>query len=139
MHMHDYACKILAWSGCGHILKVSRNRSSRKLNVRWIGPFKIIAKISSVAYKLRLPPNIKAHNVVHVSTLKRYLNRDDELNRPEAVIDDRYEAEYLIADRNRRGRKQYLVKWKGYADAESTWINEEDIDKGLIQGYLNGI
>ena len=112
-----------------------RNRESRKLNVRWLGPYEIIQKISPVAYKLKLPTNSKAHNAFHVSTLKPYFEQDDELDRPEAVIEDRYEVDYIITDRIHKKKKQYLVKWAGYSEAESTWINKEDIDPEITTQY----
>ena len=40
----------------------------------YCGTFKILAKVGSVAYQLSLPPNIKVHNVFHVSILKRYIH-----------------------------------------------------------------
>ena len=36
--------------------------------------FEILAKVGSVAYQLALPPNIKVHNVFHVSILKIYVH-----------------------------------------------------------------
>lgn len=38
-----------------------------KLTPRYIGPFKVIRRVRSVAYQLELPPMIsKVHNVFHV-------------------------------------------------------------------------
>jgi hypothetical protein len=46
------------------------NQPSKKLRERYIGPFKIAAVISPVAYKLHLPPSMsKVHPVFHVSKL----------------------------------------------------------------------
>nr|GEX52467.1 reverse transcriptase domain-containing protein [Tanacetum cinerariifolium] len=45
-----------------------------KLNPRYIGPFKIIAKVGTVAYRLELPEQLsRVHNMFHVSNLKKYL------------------------------------------------------------------
>ena len=46
-------------------------RSSQKLSFKFFGPYKIIARVGAVAYKLDLPPTSKIHNVVHVSQLKQ--------------------------------------------------------------------
>jgi len=45
-----------------------------KLSPRYIGPFDIIAQVSSLAYRLQLRESMKGvHNVFHVSMLKKYL------------------------------------------------------------------
>ena len=35
--------------------------------------------------------------------------------------DVEYEVESLLAVRTRRGRKEYLVHWKGYGSWEDSW------------------
>ena len=46
------------------------NQPRSKIRSRYIGPNKIIDKISSQAYKLDLPSNMKVHHVVHIGLLK---------------------------------------------------------------------
>ncbi|CAD6269357.1 unnamed protein product [Miscanthus lutarioriparius] len=45
-------------------------RSHHKLCFNYFGPFEIVAKIGSIAYKLALPPGSAVHLVFHVSLLK---------------------------------------------------------------------
>nr|GEV61871.1 putative reverse transcriptase domain-containing protein [Tanacetum cinerariifolium] len=43
-----------------------------KLNPRYAGPFKVLEKVRSVAYKLELPQELsRVHNTLHVSNLKK--------------------------------------------------------------------
>ena len=45
-----------------------------KLARRFCGPFEILDRMGLEAYKLVFPPTVKAHNVFHVSLLKRYIH-----------------------------------------------------------------
>lgn len=47
-------------------------RSNKKLSPRYYGPFKVIAKVGQVAYKLRLPETSQIHPVFHVLCLKPF-------------------------------------------------------------------
>ncbi|GJY06958.1 hypothetical protein Tco_0374012 [Tanacetum coccineum] len=43
-----------------------------KLNPRYVGPFKVLEKVGSIAYKLELPQELgRIHNTLHVSNLKK--------------------------------------------------------------------
>ena len=61
-------------------IKVKPNKISLRLGKyselapKYCRPFEILAKVGSVAYQLALPPNIKLHNVFHVSILKIYVH-----------------------------------------------------------------
>ena len=59
------------------LIKVRPKKSSlslgscAKLAPRYCGPFEILSRIGHVAYQLALPPNLKVHNVFHISILKK--------------------------------------------------------------------
>ena len=61
-------------------IKVNPKKSSlrlgkySKLAPIYCGSFEILAKVRPVAYQLAPPPNIKVHNVFHISILKRYVH-----------------------------------------------------------------
>ncbi|GJS92664.1 putative reverse transcriptase domain-containing protein [Tanacetum coccineum] len=58
--------KVSPWKGVVHFGKRG------KLNPRYVGPFKVLEKVGSVAYKLELPQEpSRVHNTFHVSNLKK--------------------------------------------------------------------
>ena len=56
----------------------TRVSGRRKLDPRYLGPFRIIERVGAVAYKLNLPSEMEAfHNVFHVSQLRKCLGTQD--------------------------------------------------------------
>ena len=55
---------------------VARFGERGKLSPRFIGPFEILERIGSVAYRLALPPSmLGVHEVFHVSMLRKLYSR----------------------------------------------------------------
>jgi hypothetical protein len=106
---------------------VDRQRPTRKLTPRFLGPYTITDVISSTAYKLDLPASLRIHPVFHISMLKEYKESED-FNRatppPPIILPDEseeYEVESILDKRTLKGKTQYLVKWLGYPLHDATW------------------
>jgi hypothetical protein len=50
-----------------------------KMTPQYCGPFEILYRVGLVAYRLALPPIVKAHNVFHVSLLKKYVHDSNHI------------------------------------------------------------
>ncbi|XP_008558947.1 chromo domain-containing protein cec-1 isoform X1 [Microplitis demolitor] len=48
-----------------------------------------------------------------------------------------YEVEKIISRRTIKGRRQFLVRWKGYDETSDTWENEKDLNcEQLIEDFM---
>ncbi|GJZ92264.1 putative reverse transcriptase domain-containing protein [Tanacetum coccineum] len=121
--------KVLPWKG------VVRFGKRGKLSPRYIGPFKILARVDHVAYTLELPKELKGiHSVFHVSNLKKCL-ADENLIIPldEIQLDDKLhfiEEPIEIVDREvKRLKKSRIpivkVHWNSQRGPKFTWECED--------------
>jgi len=114
-----------------------RTKGSRKLRAKFIGPFSITKRVSSTAYELDLPSNLKVHPVINLQYLKEYHSNPPKFPgrsepQPPPIMDAvnevlEYEVEKVVAHRDVRGSREYLIHWKGYEDHDDTWEPLENL------------
>ncbi|OIT32330.1 hypothetical protein A4A49_63358, partial [Nicotiana attenuata] len=111
----------------------------QNLICKYEGPFKIVAKVGKISYKLDMPSYLKIYHVFHASMLKSYHeDKDDpsrgQLSRAPMTITASYDREIeAIIDyqaRRKQGQKvtaMLLTHWKRQSPAEATWERYEDL------------
>ncbi|GJS39844.1 putative reverse transcriptase domain-containing protein [Tanacetum coccineum] len=119
--------------------RVVRFGKRRKLNPGYVGPFKVLEKVRSIAYKLELPQELsRVHNTFHVSNLKKCYS-----DKPLAVlleglhVDDKLyfmEEPVEIMDQEVKRLKQICipiikVRWNSRRGPEFTWERKDQFQK----------
>ncbi|GJS25447.1 putative reverse transcriptase domain-containing protein [Tanacetum coccineum] len=125
--------KVSPWKGAVHFGK------REKLSPRYIGPFKILARVGPVAYTLELHEELKGiHSTFHVSNLKKCLAKGDVvILMDEIQLDDKLhmiEELVEVVDREVKRLKQSripIVKvcWNSQRGPKFTWEHEDQIKK----------
>ena len=108
--------------------------SCAKLSPRYCGPFEVLEIIGPVAYRLALPASTRAHNVFHVSLLKKYIHDPNQVINWD-VIQVESEGEFPVEPMRILNRKvtmlqnraigQVKVQWRHYSRKEAMWELED--------------
>ncbi|GJV29029.1 putative reverse transcriptase domain-containing protein [Tanacetum coccineum] len=125
--------KVSPWKG------VIRFSKRGKLNHRCIGPFKILDRVGTLAYRLKLPEQLsRVHSTFHVSNLKKcFVDEPLAIPLDEIQIDDKLnfiEELVEIMDREVKQLKQnripiVKVRWNSRRGPEFTWEREDQMKK----------
>jgi hypothetical protein len=117
----------------GSLVKLSTRNlrlKDKKLQPRWIGPFRILRRIGSQAYQLALPEKYaRLHDVFPIQAIEKFNPRDDQplLPLPDLEDDEEWEIEEVKDKATIKGSTHYLVKWEGWPTEYNQWIPEKDM------------
>jgi hypothetical protein len=123
---------------------IKTTRPSNKLDHRLLGPFKIIKRVSDLAFTLDLPPTMKIHPTFGVSLLQPYKEgHPGQTQAPPPLVELDHEGqEQFIPERildggqNDDGSFSYLVKWEGYTQQHNSWEPYDSLkDTEVFKAY----
>ena len=124
---------------------VFKERPTKKLTERYVGPYVIEEVVSSNAVKLRLPSSMRIHPVVNVSRIVRYKEQikgqKKEEGKPVEVEGvEEWEVEKILNKKKMRGVEKYLVRWKDFTAEGDTWERKENLKNAeeLIEEFERG-
>jgi hypothetical protein len=135
-------CRPLEFEVGNHVyLRVSPMKGVKgfgvkgKLAPRYIGPFPILEKCGTIAYKLDQPPPLAGvHDIFHVSQLKKCLKAPLNIVLPKVTL---LEADLLYPEHpikvldqkdrvmRRKTIKFFKIQWSNHSEEEGTWESED--------------
>jgi hypothetical protein len=126
--------------------RVKRFGVKGKLAPRYIGPFPILEKCGTMAYKLNLPPSLDGvHDIFHVSQLMKCLNKPMNIMLPEVTL---LEANLLYPEHpikvldqkdrvtRRKTIKFFNIQWSNHSEEEATWESEDYVHSHHLGSIL---
>ncbi|MEZ0209072.1 MAG: DDE-type integrase/transposase/recombinase, partial [Candidatus Paceibacterota bacterium] len=127
--------------------EIKSRKEFPKMDLPFMGPFRITKVISDVAFKLALPAGTRLHNVFHVSQLEKFVERSEG---PKQLLPANLLPEDITADpsmeliptlvldsRVHYGKKQYLVRAANCSHENDTWIDQSLVPPVLIERFLH--
>ncbi|TKA68421.1 hypothetical protein B0A49_13253, partial [Cryomyces minteri] len=114
---------------------IKTTRPSKKLDWKWLGPYKVKRVVSPYAYQLESPRTVRVHDVFHTNLLRPAttdsIPGQRQLPPPPIIVDgeQEWQIEEVVDSRmNARLRRfEYRVRWTGYNDL--TWEPIENVSE----------
>ena len=120
-------------------MSLKQAKNDNKLSPKYYGPYKVLQNIGTKAFKLELPTSFWVHPVFHVSCLKKVIGDKLPIQKILPELDEEgktiLEPEAFIETRTRKLRNrsisEYLIIWKNLPIEDSTWEDDNFIQKHL--------
>ena len=87
-------------------------KPSKKLDYKYLRPYKVTKRISENNYQLDLPPKVRIYPIFYISLLEDAINVEliNTGRNNVKVNKEKYETEKVLDTRNYQGKIEYLVK-----------------------------
>jgi hypothetical protein len=118
-------------------ISLRKAKKDNKLSPNYYGPYKVLQKIGTMAYKLELSSSSLVHPVFHVSCLKKVI--DDKIpvqtifpkldKEGKIILEPESITDTIILQPRNRSISEYLIKWRKLPAEDSTWEDESFIQK----------
>ena len=117
-------------------------RPSKKLDHKFMGPFRVVEKLSPLVYKLDLPPTLSVHPTLPVALLEPYREGHPgqaQAKPPKILVDNHEECvpERILESRETDRGFEFLVKWEGQGDDENTWETFDNLKHLKILSHFH--
>ena len=111
---------------------VFKERPTKKLMERYMGPYVIEEVVSLNVVKLRLPSLMRIHPVVNVSRIVRYKEqvkgqKKDKGKLVEIERVEEWKVKKILNKKKMREVEKYLIRWKGFMAKGDTWKRKENL------------
>jgi hypothetical protein len=110
---------------------IRTRRACKKLDDRFLGPFRIVEAIGKNAYRLDLPKHYgRLHRTFGVALLEPYTRREGQEPPPPVEIegDEEWLVDSVLDTRLSHGKRMYLVRWEGFTKEHDSWEPEANLE-----------
>ena len=94
------------------IKNIITKKPSKKLDYKYLKPYKVTKRISKNNYQLDLPLKVRIYPIFHISLFEDAINVEPiNAGRNNVKVDEKeYETEKVLDTRNHQKKVEYLVK-----------------------------